>query len=77
MSINDRINRLEQRMGAGGCPECGGGPRVRLLPIRIGEDSDDRPAPELAPCPTCGEVPVRVRMRPVILEGNAAINGLL
>ena len=58
MSLRSRVDRLEQRRGAGcvRCPDCGG-----LAGVRGVVYIDDEPGTDLAPCPRCGAVPIVVQ----------------
>ncbi len=52
MSIKSRLDRLEDRLGGGACPECGSGSEG---PVTIRSTAWGDPEPR--PCPSCGAEP--------------------
>ncbi len=52
MSIKSRLDRLEDRIGGCGCPECGAG---GTGPVRFQMHEHGDPEPK--PCGTCGAEP--------------------
>jgi hypothetical protein len=58
MSLNRRLDRLEQRIDVNACPACRQRPRVEVFDL-----ADDPAPPPLQPCSACGRWPRRTVMR--------------
>ena len=71
MSDRQRLRRLAESVAAEGCPECGAGGKIVLLPMNL-EDGPQPEPPEPTPCPLCGAMPIR--LRPMRLDGDVQLS---